>query len=205
MKPTDILSSEHRVIEQVLDCLEAMVRQCTSGGGLDEQPARDAVAFFRNYADRYHHAKEEAHFFPAMEAKGFPRDGGPTGVMLQEHETGRSRVRGMDEAIGAAAGGDERALARFVENARAYIELLRQHIHKEDHCLFSMADDAFSEADQRELSASFEKVRREGIDEKAYQEYIQIAGDLAERYGVLSVAAPSDAKEVHPRGGGCGS
>ena len=205
MKPTDILSDEHRVIEQVLDSLEKMAQQCTSLGTLDEQPARDAVAFLLNYADRFHHAKEEVYFFPAMEAKGFPRDGGPTGVMLQEHEIGRSRVRGMDEAIGAAAGGDEQALGLFVENARAYIELLRQHIHKEDHCLYSMANDAFSEADQRELLASFEKVRSEEIDEKTYRKYIQIASDLAKRYGVHSATVQSAEQEGHCSGRECGS
>ena len=40
-----------------------------------------------------------------MEAKGFPREGGPTGVMLHEHELGRAHVRGMDEAIELAAAG----------------------------------------------------------------------------------------------------
>mgnify|MGYP000753666721 CR=1 FL=1 len=44
----------------------------------------EAVDFFRMFADRCHHAKEENHLFPAMEAKGMPREGGPTGVMLYE-------------------------------------------------------------------------------------------------------------------------
>ena len=67
MKPTEILSSEHRVIEGVLDCLEAMVGQAKAAGRLEPQPAKDAVAFFRDFADRCHHGKEEAHLFPALE------------------------------------------------------------------------------------------------------------------------------------------
>src|SRR5688572_32532143 len=35
MKPTEILSSEHRVIEQVLDCLERIARQAVASGHLD--------------------------------------------------------------------------------------------------------------------------------------------------------------------------
>ena len=73
MKPTEILSNEHRVIEQVLAALEAIVRDAKSAARLDEPSARDAVAFFRNFADRCHHGKEEVHLFPALEAKGFPR------------------------------------------------------------------------------------------------------------------------------------
>ena len=93
MKPTEILSGEHRVIEQVLTCLERIAEQCAAEGRLDRTSAEQALEFFRNFADRCHHGKEEVHLFPALEAKGFPRDGGPTGVMLHEHDQGRAHVR----------------------------------------------------------------------------------------------------------------
>ena len=163
MKPTEILSDEHRVIEQVLACLEAIVRQAKSAGRLDGPSAQDAVAFFRNFADRCHHGKEEAHLFPALEAKGFPREGGPTGVMLDEHERGRAHVRGMDENIEAAAPGDAAALERFAGHAEGYLVLLREHIHKEDHILFQLADRAFSADDQQRLLAAFQKVEAEEV------------------------------------------
>src|SRR5574340_70938 len=131
MKPTDILSAEHRVIEQVLHCLEAMALQAVAQGRLDEQPARDAVAFLRNFADRCHHGKEEAQLFPAMEAKGFSADCGPTSVMRLEHELGRGHVRAMEAAIGAAVAGDSAAVRQFADHAQSYVELLREHIRKE--------------------------------------------------------------------------
>lgn len=60
MKPTDILSSEHRVIEQVLYCLDKMTQICQSEHKLDRQSAKDALDFFRNFADRCHHDEEGA-------------------------------------------------------------------------------------------------------------------------------------------------
>jgi len=195
MKPTEILSSEHRVIEQVLDCLERMIDESQQQKRLDPQPARDAVAFFRAFADQCHHGKEEVHLFPAMEAKGFPRDGGPTGVMLIEHEQGRSYVRGMDEAIDAAADGDAAALERFADQGRRYITLLREHIEKEDHCLFTMADQAFTDADQQTLMEKFEKVEAEEMGHGTHERYLKIAQELAGRYGVTPRAAG--------HGGGC--
>ncbi|MGI6419136.1 MAG: hemerythrin domain-containing protein [Thermoguttaceae bacterium] len=60
MKPTDILMSEHRVIEQVLDCLEKILEQCTSENKLDTISAKQAIEFFRGFADHCHHGKEEA-------------------------------------------------------------------------------------------------------------------------------------------------
>lgn len=189
MKPTEILSAEHRVIEQVLDCLEKMVEHCGATGELDKQSAADAIAFFKMFADRCHHGKEEVHLFPAMEARGFSRDSGPTGVMLREHEEGRQFVRGMELHLDAAAGGDEQARKEFCRNARGYLHTLRDHIDKEDHCLFSMADQAFSDADQQALLAQFEKVEHEEMGEGTHEKYLDIANRLAERYGVAKAAA----------------
>lgn len=188
MKPTDVLSSEHRVIEQVLNCLDAMVRQCAAGAALDADGARGAIDFFRNFADRCHHGKEEAHLFPAMEAKGFSRDCGPTGVMLHEHELGRMHVRGMAESLDAAAAGDQAALEKFRGHARHYAALLREHIQKEDHCLFGMANQAFTDEDQRELMEKFHRVESEEMGAGTHERFLAIANELADRYGVARAA-----------------
>ena len=193
MKPTDILGNEHRIIEQVLNCLEKIVQRSETRGKLEEQPARDAVAFFRNFADRCHHAKEEAHLFPAMEAKGFHRQGGPTGTMIYEHELARTHVRGMAEAIGAASAGDAPALKQFGRHARDYIGLLREHIEKEDHCLYNMADQAFTEEDHQRLLGTFEKVETEELGIGTHEKYLKIANRLADRYGVPRAVADSGA------------
>ena len=189
MKPTEILSAEHRVIEQVLNCLEKMLAGAQKTGRLEKQPALDAVAFFRTFADQCHHGKEEAHLFPALEAHGFQREGGPTGVMRQEHEIGRQCVRGMAESIEQAAAGDRPALQRFIENGRGYLELLRQHIQKEDHCLFAMADQALDAANQEKLSAAFAKVEQEEMGADTHEKFLKIADALADRFGVSRAAA----------------
>lgn len=201
MRPTDILSSEHRVIEQVLDCLEKMAQQCKTEGKLQEQPARDAVDFFRNYADRWHHAKEEAHLFPAMEAKGYPRDGGPTGVMFHEHELGRAHIGAIEDAIDEAAKGDAAAIERFVQNAAGYVALLRQHIEKEDHCLYGMANQAFSESEQQELMAAFRKAEAEQAANGSEESYVAIANALADRFSVARAGSTENAEVAQSRHG----
>lgn len=194
MKPSDILSNEHRVIEQVLNCLEKLAEQAAASGRIDEPSAREAIDFFRNFADRCHHGKEETHFFPAMETKGFPRDSGPTGVMLYEHEQGRALVRGMAESVEAASRDDAGAAARFARDARDFVALLREHIEKEDHCLFTMADQAFSEADQQQLLDAFDKVEHEHIGDGVHERYLELANTLARRLGVPLAAQPAEGR-----------
>jgi hemerythrin-like domain-containing protein len=186
MKPTEILSSEHRVIEQVLDCLEKIISQANAAGKLDAASASDAVSFFQTFADQCHHGKEEIHLFPSMEAKGFSRTSGPTGVMLAEHEMGRACVRQMSAAIAAAGQGDRTALQQFTDAGQQYNELLRQHIQKEDHCLFSMANQAFSEDDQAALLEKFEHVEHAEMGAGMHEKFLGIAEALAEKYGVAN-------------------
>ncbi|MCX7014897.1 MAG: hemerythrin domain-containing protein [Candidatus Sumerlaeota bacterium] len=198
MNATDILQNEHRVIEQVLDCLETIAERAQQTGSLDKDDARSAVEFFRGFADRCHHGKEEAHLFPMMESRGFPREAGPVGVMLYEHDLGRVRVRGMDQAIDRAAAGDAQALRDFVENAQGYIALLRQHIQKEDSCLFPMANSRMNAQDQQQLLREFEKVEREEIGVGVHERFHAIADQLAAKYGPAkarqsqAAAAPLD-------------
>ncbi|MDY0168306.1 MAG: hemerythrin domain-containing protein [Thermoguttaceae bacterium] len=192
MKPSDILSNEHRVIEQVLNCLEKLAGQAEASGRVDGESAQEAIDFFRNFADRCHHGKEESHFFPAMEAKGFSRDCGPTGVMLYEHEQGRRLVSGMAEAVAATSCDDTDAAARFAQHAREFIELLREHIRKEDHCLFTMANDAFTDDDQQQLLDAFAKVESEHIGPEVHQQYIDLANSLARRLGVPLAATSAE-------------
>src|SRR5262245_48241536 len=146
MKATDILMDEHRVIEQVLNFLEKLADRCEAGEKLDRTSALEALDFFRHFADRCHHGKEEEHLFPLLEARGLARVGGPTGVMLHEHEEGRRLVAAM---AGAVEGDSPDEFARL---ARVYVCLLREHIQKEDRRLFPMADVILNSAEAESLS-----------------------------------------------------
>jgi hemerythrin-like domain-containing protein len=66
VKPTSILINEHRIIEQVLNCLERMVEHCRETGRLEREPANETIAFFREFAERAHLAKEETYLFPLV-------------------------------------------------------------------------------------------------------------------------------------------
>lgn len=184
MQATEVLMNEHRVIEQVLLCLDNIAAEARRARKLDGDAARQALDFLRNFADRCHHGKEEEHLFPMMEARGFPRQGGPTGVMFHEHEEGRAHIQTMHAALEQAEAGTDAALQQFVQHAQAYVTLLREHIVKEDHCLFPMADRTLTAADQRQLLDSFTHVEHEKMGAGTHEHFLVVAQQLAERYGV---------------------
>jgi len=191
MKPTEILMQEHRVIEQVLDCLEIIAQRSDTEEELDLEPANQAVDFFRNFADRCHHGKEEECLFPLLEKKGFSPEQGPTSVMRLEHEAGREHVRGMAKASAAIAAGDASAKASFVSHAQAFVQLLREHIQKEDQCLFQMADKVLNEQEQLKLLESFARVEHDDMGQGIHEKYLDIAAGLAKRFDVECHASGS--------------
>jgi len=184
MQPTDILMNEHRIIEQVLTCLEKILEQRATGKGLDTKSARQAIEFFRGFADRCHHSKEEAKLFPVMEANGFSGGCSPVVVMLREHELGRLYIQGMEAAIEPAGAGDPEAMKWFIQHGQSYVKLLREHIRKEDTCLFPAANHRLTEKDQEQLLAAFEKIEAEEIGQGTHEACLRIADQLADRFGV---------------------
>ncbi len=188
MKPTQVLSGEHRVIEVVLDCLEQMIVRSRESNTLDRETAEQFVDFIRTFADGCHHGKEENHLFTALESKGASRESGPVGVMLHEHQLGRGYVSQMTANIAAAAIGDEVALQAFLLSADNYVQLLRAHILKEDQILFPLADSLFSEEDHVRISAAFDHVESHHMGEGTHEKYLALAKSLADRFGVKADA-----------------
>jgi hemerythrin-like domain-containing protein len=191
MRATEILSQEHRIIEQVLSAVDVLADQAHRTQSLDGQSATQAVDFIRNFADRCHHAKEEDLLFKAMEAAGFARDSGPLAVMLHEHEQGRSFVRQMVAAADEAGRGVAGSIDTFVEAAWSYTELLRSHIQKEDGVLYPMADRALSAEAQAELLVGFERVEAAHAS-GTHERYIRSARELAQRFGATAPACSGD-------------
>ncbi len=184
MNPTEILSSEHRIIEIVLSCLERITEEALSKGRLERESAEQALDFIRNFADGCHHYKEEKLLFVALTEKGMPQHGGPVGQMLHEHEEGRQFVAGMARNIEAASTGDSISVREFAQNAGGYIQLLRAHILKEDGILFRMAERIFDDDDCARLLQSFSETEIHHMGEGTHARYMGLAANLAKKYGV---------------------
>jgi hemerythrin-like domain-containing protein len=184
MKLTSILVSEHLLIEQVLNCLERMVERCESKGKLERAPARDAMVFFRGFAERCHCAKEETELLPTMQAMGVSPERCLGCSMLQRREEGRLHVDAMEAAIEPASGGDSTALKKFTEHARAYIELLLEYIAKQEDCLFPAIAQALPEADKVRLSRAMDTACGNGEKGSACDPYVDLANRLADHLDV---------------------
>ena len=176
MRPTAVLMHEHEAVLAALEVLEGAGQALASGR---QGAARDLDAlldFFRGFVDHCHHGKEERVLFPELVNRGVPREGGPVGVMLSEHELGRDHVRRIQALLDAGDG------AQALPVIHSYRGLLASHIQKENSVLFPMADQLLDEARAAEMSLAFDRIELEHAGEGRHEAYHRMLRALKERY-----------------------
>jgi len=179
MQPIKDLKMEHEAVRLTLRILDKICQriekseEITGLGHLDR-----LLEFFKVFVDKCHHAKEEELLFPALENVGVSREGGPIGVMLHEHQQGREYVQAMNTALAQYREGKWTAIGEFVTTAKAYINLLNQHIDKENSVLFPLAERHLSEQAQAKLWQGFELIETEEIGSGKHDEFHKMIENL---------------------------
>jgi len=154
-KAIEVLMNEHRLIEQVLGSLETFTSE-VEGGLAPERPVlSDYGRFLRDFADACHHGKEEDILFQRMVERGFPRETGPVAVMLYEHKVGRGHVSALRQVGDGTGPLTAMETGIVLENAGAFIPLLRAHILKEDRILYPMAARLLTGSEMDAMEADF--------------------------------------------------
>ncbi len=156
-KTSKILMDEHKNILKVVDALEKECEKIAKGEFVNEDFLKKTIDFIRNYADKFHHAKEEDILFKEFENAKAKKEShcNPTEQMLYEHDLGRKYVAGIE------IGMNKRNRKMIIENAMEYVYLIRDHISKEDNVLFPMTDDALDKKAKDKMLIKFNKVIKE--------------------------------------------
>ncbi len=178
MQATEILMEEHRVIERVLGSIELAANHLAAGQPVPLEFFIKTTDFVKGFADGCHHKKEENVLFPSLEANGMPRDTGPVGVMLADHDESRRLTRALRDAAEHAQCGDSRAVPLVAKYALDYVALLRQHIQKENNVLFPIADQVIPQKEHAQVAEKFEHIEHEETGEGIHEKYLGIAAEL---------------------------
>ncbi len=183
-KPMQMLVDEHETITSVLDAVEVMAGQPDDHGPFPREFFAKAVDFFSTFADKCHHDKEERHLFPLIESRGVPRNGGPIGCMLTEHDEGRAHIGAIRAALPLTGNGDLEARQIVREEALAYAALLRSHIFKENNVLFRLGDQFMTPQDKEELWKKFQCTQHGPLPPEAHAKYVALAAELRATAGL---------------------
>jgi hemerythrin-like domain-containing protein len=182
MKATDELKMEHQGIKLMLRVLQAIADKLERGEPVHAKHLDGILEFLSIFVDKCHHGKEEEILFPELEAVGIPRDGGPIGVMLSEHEQGRKLVSRLKGAIRTYTSEDKTAAVDIQQISNEYVALLTQHIEKENTILFPMADGKLNSNKDTELFEAFEQLERERIGLGKHDEFHALLDQLQDTF-----------------------
>lgn len=157
MKALEILGREHGLIRQYLDNLTFAVEKLERGERPPKEFFEEAVQFARSFVDKYHHFKEEHIMFGQLAQKKGGEFDGPIEALRHQHERGRNHIAEIAASIEGFAEGREIKMTSMLENLAAYVSLLRQHIHREDHVFYPMVEQELAGSDDDILAEAFEE------------------------------------------------
>ena len=183
MKSTKLLMADHESILEALHILDAICTEIEHDKEVNYDDIHSLLAFLYHFADGSHHVKEEAILFPALMQAEMTFQEGPLRVMTYEHERGRALTSAMEDSLTRSDRHD------FVRYGRRYIELLTEHIEKENYVLFPMADQVCRAiAWVYENAASFggdrDRIYVGGQSSGAHLTAVALTTDWAGQYGL---------------------
>ena len=174
---TQSLRKDHKLIEKVLQALDATIKLLKDGKQIPEQILLPTLDFTQNFTDVCHHGKEEEALFPALEKSGMPTSMGPIHMMLIEHK----RTKEIAKHIGLASKryleiGDS---AYLVETLELYVQHVTEHLWKENNRLFMMAEARLNHT-AKDVDKNLEDVEEKKLKElgKTRSDYETLADDL---------------------------
>jgi len=154
--PLQKLVNEHQVIKRWLALIPPIVDRLESQWDELRPILVQGIEFLRNYADAYHHAKEEKILFAGLDGQL-----DIIATMRQEHDQARQLVRRLMEGI------ETSDLPIVTTCLNEYRELLQAHIKKEDEILYPWIDRGLSDTQVGRLFSQFSDIDREFAGEPA--------------------------------------
>ena len=183
MQPIKDLKMEHDAVQLTLRILNKICQRIEKTEEIiDLRHTDQLLEFFKVFVDKCHHGKEEELLFPALEKVGVSNKGGPIEVLLHEHQQGREYAQAMNAALAQYTKGDRTAVNGFVKTAREYINLLDQHIDKENNVLFPLAEKHPSESERARLWEGFERIETQKIGAGKHDEFHEMLDNLEDVY-----------------------
>lgn len=151
------LATDHRLIGRALDAFEGYVGCVETGLAVDHFDLQRFVAFFEDFADLYHHGKEEALVFPALVTAGLGWDDEPLRRVRRDHDQEHDLLRSLSYSGLQGEAWSEEFQGRFLSIAKEFIAFQRNHMRFENADVFPQVERLLSEQARLELTRETER------------------------------------------------
>ena len=173
--PVEVLIDEHKLILKAVATLKQKVAQKELNKSINPDSITLLVDFFRMYADRFHHGKEEGILFSELSLKELTdSDKTIMNELIGEHVFARKTVTSLENAKQDYVNGKRDAINTIIDLLQVLAKLYPVHIEKEDKHFFYPAMAYFDKEEQQNMRRKFEEFNRTFTDKR----YSQIINSL---------------------------
>ena len=176
---TKDLIEEHSGIMMMLKVMERMAEKLERSEAVETNHLVKLVEFLQNFTDKCHHGKEERYLFPELLKN--PANQAIINELWGEHKTGHDFIRGIAESLGGYAPGNPDAVHMAV-NMRGYVQLITEHIRKENEHLFLVADQQLPPEFSLSIQAEYDQFEADVLGAGKHEEYQQWLAELESTY-----------------------
>jgi hemerythrin-like domain-containing protein len=178
MLATENLMKEHQLILKYVDLMEryAEFSLKNARNSMLFEKAHYFIAFIHEFADDFHHAKEENILFRYLEVPGVLTHCNPIPQMLNEHSKARELVQNVENALRT------NDINKLGANIVQYAKLLKEHIYKEDNILYPMGERGLSVTARLSLLKEYTETD-DGLDSQTiWYKYEALYTDLENQF-----------------------
>ncbi len=181
MKATQILVGEHVLILRLLDLMKDAADRIIRDEGPPREFFEKALDIARQFADKFHHYKEEHVMFGLLAQKHDGQLDGEIERHRNQHEQCRDLIQRISDALASYSRDLEQGARVVHRHVSEYVATLRSHIRSENEIFFPMAEDALSEEESENLLTEFSRYEAKcEADAEGYGKAIDEAAALLE-------------------------
>jgi hemerythrin-like domain-containing protein len=171
-----VWKAEHRAFAALLTLLEQQLQRVRTGGAPNFEMMLDIVDYMIDYADRFHHPKEDLVF--ARIASRHPAAAESVSQLAHEHSAIVANGRALAREIEAVVGGAivERSIVE--ELGQRYLDAFRRHMYAEEQGLFLAAVEYLSDADWESIERASASVDDPLFGERPEQRYQTLRSEV---------------------------
>jgi hemerythrin-like domain-containing protein len=159
--PINYLIAEHDVISRVEQLIPHLENYWNTDRNAYEKIIQSLFTFFKEYADKFHHFKEEQVLFPKMNAHHDFTQQVLIAELEDHHELFREYLSSMKTFL------EEKNYEKVHAILKTYVNELLDHIGAENDELFVMAESLFTDDEIETMYFDFKDIDRElGEDKK---------------------------------------
>lgn len=144
------LHTDHINFSRLLTLLEQQAAVLREGGLPDFEVMLDTIDYLQNYADLYHHPREDLIFRFFLERSDVARDA--IDELRRQHRALWESTNRLRVAIDGILHGEIVPRSDFVDQMDTYLNEQREHLNEEEGYILPLLKQAFSEADWEQLN-----------------------------------------------------